>query len=181
VIARPDGPLTDGVVTLRLPCRDDAVAVKRWASAEMLEGIWISGHGPVAISDATEWARGVVDGLMAGWTDEGSIHGPCFVIDEAEPFVGVAYLNERGPGTVELTYGVAPPFRRRGIATRAARVASDWLLRDGRYERVELWIAEGHPERSIIAERAGFRFMRRVETLGPDTDQTFVDVVFVRP
>jgi len=173
-------PLADGVVTLRLPAADDVAFLRRWASPELLEGVWISGVGPTPIPDADAWAAAIVTDLIAGWSEDGSIHASTLVIDEVEPFVGLVYLTERPNDSIELSYGVAPPFRRRGIATRAARVVSDWLFGTGAYRRVELRIAESHPERMVVAERAGFRLLERVETYVEGTGQAFVDVVFVR-
>ncbi len=146
----------------------------------MLDGVWISGTPSGPIDDPESWSASIVDELLRGWTEIGSIHGPALVIDETEPFVGIAYLTERTDASIELSYGVAPPFRRRGIATRTARTLSDWLLAAGLYQRVELRIAAAHPERMVIAERSGFRRSEEVETYIEGTGKTFIDVVFVR-
>jgi RimJ/RimL family protein N-acetyltransferase len=177
---RPDAPLTDGVVTVRLPQPSDAEHMRRWASPPMLEGIWISGRGPDDIGDPGAWTASLLTELLDGWTETGSITGPALVIDEAEPCVGLVYITERPPRSVELSWGVTPPFRRRGIASRAGRITSDWILTTGVYDRVELRIDAGHPERMRVAERAGFTEAERIETYIEGTGRTAIDAVFTR-
>jgi RimJ/RimL family protein N-acetyltransferase len=174
----PDA-ITDGVVTLRAPCADDVEHLARWGTDPvLLDGVWIAARVPHG--DIESWAGGVLDDLRAAWTDVGGTQGPALVIDEAEPFVGIVYLMTREPGTVELSYGVAPPFRRRGIASRAASVVSEWLLGDEHCERVELRIADNRPERWVVAERAGFHFVDRFITHVEATGQDCIDRLYVR-
>jgi RimJ/RimL family protein N-acetyltransferase len=162
--------LTDGVITLRRAGAEDADRLARWGrDPQLLEGVWIAGGMPSG--DVEGWARTVVDGLRSR---------AALVIDETEPFIGVMYLEPRPPTGVELSYGVAPPFRRRGIATRAAGLASEWALREGGFSRVELRIDVGHPERCVVAERAGFTFEERVTTHVEETGEDHEDFVYVR-
>ena len=174
----PD-PITDGVVTLRVPRPEDSRHLARWGTPELLDGVWIAAPHPTG--DVAAWARAIVDDLRAAWTDAGGTQGPALVIDETEPFVGIVYLSWRGPRTIELSYGVAPPFRRRGIASRTARILSDRLLEDGHADRVELRIDDAHPERAVVAERAGFRFIERFITHVEGTGEDAIDRLYVRP
>lgn len=160
----------------------DADRLAHWgSSAELLEGVWISGVGkPPPRDDVDAWARDVAADLCNAWTAEGSVHGPAFVIDEEEPFVGTLYLGERPSNALELAYGVAPPFRRRGIASRAARLAAAWALTDAGYSSVELRIAASHPEREEVARRASFTFVERFVTHIEGTGRDAVDLLYVR-
>ncbi|MGH3448051.1 MAG: GNAT family N-acetyltransferase [Nocardioidaceae bacterium] len=54
--------------------------------------------------------------------------------------VGDATFIIRAEDSVELVYGVAPKMRRQGVATRAAKLASDWLLNHAGWGRVRTWV-----------------------------------------
>jgi ribosomal-protein-alanine N-acetyltransferase len=65
-------------------------------------------------------------------------------------------------GTVEIGYGIEPPFRRRGLATEAAGALLRWAVARG----VSRVIAECHPSNDAsmgVLRRLG---MRRIETRG---------------
>jgi RimJ/RimL family protein N-acetyltransferase len=157
---RPPRALSDGVVRLRIPTRADIDRVAHYGSDPMfLEGIWILGPRPG--QDLHEWASAFVQELSAGWTKVGGMYGGGLIVDEREPFLGIAYLAPTSAVAVELSYGVAPHARGRGIASRAARLAAEWALTDGGFERVELRIDQEHHESRRIAEKAGFRFVER--------------------
>lgn len=174
----PSGPLTDGVVTLRVPTADDVERFVRYGSDDaLLEGIWIVGPRG---GNVCEWAEELVSELRAGWTEAGGIHGGGLVIDEGEPCVGTIDFVPRGDRIVELTYGVAPPYRGRGIASRAARLAADWALTEGAFDRVELRIGEKHAVSRRVADNAGFRFVESFETFVEGTGRTHIDVLYVR-
>jgi RimJ/RimL family protein N-acetyltransferase len=174
----PSSPLTDGVVTLRLPTADDVERFARYGSDEaLLEGIWIVGPRGAAVA---EWAEELVREPLAGWTEAGGIHGGGLVIDEEEPCVGTLNFLPQGDREVELTYGVAPPYRCRGIASRATRLAANWALTEGGYDRVELRIGEPHEVSKRVAVNAGFGLVERFETFVEGTGRTHVDVLYAR-
>jgi RimJ/RimL family protein N-acetyltransferase len=85
-----------------------------------------------------------------------------------------------GPGIVELSYGIAPPARGRGIATRAARLAAGWALTEGGFSRVELRIPESHAASRRVAEKAGFQLEERFVTFIKATGDTAIDLLCVR-
>lgn len=101
------------------------------------------------------------------------------VIDEQEPCVGLVNFTPQPNRGAELLYGVAPPWRGRGIASRAARLAADWALDHG-FDRVELRIGKPHRESRRVAEKAGFREVELFETFVEGTGLTHVDVLYVR-
>jgi RimJ/RimL family protein N-acetyltransferase len=81
---------------------------------------------------------------------------------------------------VELSYGVGPHARGRVIATRATRLAAEWALTDGGFERVELRIDKQHRESQRVAEKAGFRFVERFLTYIEGTGKPAEDMLYVR-
>jgi RimJ/RimL family protein N-acetyltransferase len=143
---------------------------------ELLEGIWIA--GPLPDSDLSSWADNVITQALAGWTDSGGVHGGGLVIDEEESFVGMIYLTPSGNNGIEISYGIAPPARGRGIATRALRLITDWAVTYGAFASVELHIAENHAASRRVAEKAGFRLQKRSEIYVENTGETYIDVLY---
>lgn len=175
----PPGLLTDGRVTLRLPSPNDAQRVADYGGDEkLLEGIWIA--GPLPGSNLEVWASKVISEALAGWTDGGGIHGGGLVIDEDQSFVGLIYLTPRGNDVLEISYGVAPPARERGIATRALRLITGWAMTDGAFTRVELRISENHAASRRVAEKAGFHLQERFEISVESTGETYIDMLYSR-
>jgi ribosomal-protein-alanine N-acetyltransferase len=171
--------LSDGTVTLRLPVAEDVDRAASYAAdPALLEGVWIPGPQPG--ENIAEWAARFMEELSAGWITEGGIYGGGLIVDASQPFVGIIYVIPRAEDVVELAYGVAPPARGCGIATRAARIAADWALTDGGFAQVELRIGSGHTESRRVAEKAGFRFKERFLTYVERTGKTWEDVLYVR-
>lgn len=176
---QPPRELSGGMVRLRIPTRSDINRVVRYGSdPSLLEGIWIPGPRPG--QDLHEWASAFVQELIAGWTAEGGIHGGSLIVDERDPFLGVVYLVPTSAAAVSLSYGVAPYARKRGIASQAVRLAADWALTQGGFDRAELQIARSHHESQRVAEKAGFRFVERFRTYVEGTGKTFEDLLYVR-
>jgi ribosomal-protein-alanine N-acetyltransferase len=74
--------------------------------------------------------------------------------DEA---VGLMWLAVRPqPGVVGLGYWVIPRARRRGIGSRAARLASRWALEDAGMARVEAWAQSDNLASQRLLASAGF-------------------------
>ena len=84
----------------------------------------------------------------------------------------------RGQGGVEL--GVGPPSRGRGVATRAAILASDWLLDEEGWGQVELRIDDNHHASQRVAGKAGFRRAGRVHTWVESAGREFDDLLDLR-
>lgn len=143
-----------------------------------LEGAWLPG----ARNAQPERGRWIVDDWIAGWSGDESFNGPALVLTVAEAryFVGVVGFCDRRAGAIEMVYGVAPAWRRSGLATRATRLAADWLLENASVEEVELRIASDHEMSRRVAERAGFRRVGTVTSRVPGTGETFDDVRYAR-
>ena len=145
---------------------------------KLLQGVWVA--GPFPGPDVEAWARSVIAQARAGWTDAGGIHGGGLVIDEEQLLVGLIYLSPTGKDGIEVSYGVAPPKRGRGIATRALRLITDWALGQAKFARVELHISQNHAASRRVAERAGFHLRERIETMVQATGETYTDLVYAR-
>jgi RimJ/RimL family protein N-acetyltransferase len=105
----PDQPLTDGVVTLRLPspAAGDVDTVRGYIDPDQLDGAWLPGIPRIPAGQAVaDW--------LAGWAGRPSRDGPAFVVTIAEHprFIGHINLTDRSQGTVELGYGIAPQMAR---------------------------------------------------------------------
>lgn len=172
-------PLKDGKVTLRLAGDEDIERLVTYGSdPNLLEGIWIPGPPPT--SDVREWAKELVVELCGGWTDRGGIYGGGLVVDELEPFLGIVFLSPVQDNGVELSYGVLPSARERGIATSAAGLTTSWALTSGGFDRVELRIDQDQAVSQHIAKNLGFELKERIETYVQGTGLTHMDLLYMK-
>ncbi len=147
--------LTDGVVELRLPspAAGDIATINRYVEDEQLDGGWlpdvplISGEQLV-----TDW--------LDIWNGQPSRDDPSFTfvvtVPEEPRFVGVVGVAEGYDRAFDLTYGTAPTWRRRGLASRATRLAADWVAKQPSVRTVETLIDEGQRACERVAVNAGF-------------------------
>lgn len=175
-VRTPDRQLTDGVVTLRLPstAAGDMDAIAGYVAREELDGSWLPGI-PVVPAD-----QAIADWLAA-WDGRPSRDGPAFVVTvPGEPhFIGIVGLNARDPGCIEMTYGIAPAWRGRGLASRVARLAARWALTHPGVDTVELRIRQNHTASRHVATNAGFHVAGTVTQYVPGTGQTFEDLRYI--
>lgn len=120
----------------------------------------------------------MVTELSGGWTDRGGIHGAGFVVDELKPLLGIVLLSPAQNNGVEMTYGVVPSARGRGIATRAVGLATKWALTSGGFDRVELRIDEHQVVSQRIAKKLGFKQREKIETYVEGTGLTHIDLLY---
>jgi RimJ/RimL family protein N-acetyltransferase len=174
----PVQPLTDGVVTLRLPSADagDVDAVRGYTEQKQLDGGWLPEIPLVAAEHA------VADWLDA-WAGRPSRNGPTFVITipEEPRFIGMVGLgdSDSGEGIVGMIYGIAPRWRRRGLASRAVRLAAQWALRLPGVRTVELRIDQDMTECQHVAVNAGFAVAGTITQFVPRIGETFEDLRYV--
>jgi RimJ/RimL family protein N-acetyltransferase len=152
-ITAPAEPLTDGVVTLRLPSPEagDVATINGYIQEGQLAGGWLP-------DIPLETAQQLVTGWLGGWVGQRGGNRPAFVVTIAENpgFVGVVGAEERGPGTVAMRCGTAPKFRGQGLASRAARLAAQWLADQPGVHTVEARIYQGDRASERVAVKAGF-------------------------
>lgn len=167
-------PLTDGTVTLRLPTAGDIDAVARYTEEGQLEDFWlplISRASPE--TSVTDW--------LDAWAGRRSHSGLVLVvtIPESPDFIGVVGFAERAYETVEMIYGVAPRWRERGYASRAARIGGLWALTLPGVRTVELQIGRDADASHHVARNAGFRLAGTVSQFVPGTGETHEDLRFI--
>jgi RimJ/RimL family protein N-acetyltransferase len=169
----PARPLTDGVVTLRLPSPEagDVDTVLGYIDQEQLDGGWLP-EIPLVSAE-----RAIGDWLDA-WAGHPSRNGPTFVITVAgEPrFIGIVGVGDRGGGIAEMIYGIAPRWRGRGLASRAVRLAARWALSLPGVTTVELRVDQDHTASQHVAVNAGFAVAGTVTQFVPGTGETFEDL-----
>jgi RimJ/RimL family protein N-acetyltransferase len=175
--AAPTGPLTDGVVTLRLPSVDagDVDAVISYSKEEeQLDESWLPliPHASAAQS-VGDW--------LDGWAGRPCHNGPTFVVTilDEQRFVGIVGFSDRGEGNVEMIYGIAPRSRGRGLATRASRLGASWALDLAGVNTVELRIAQDEPVSQHVALNADFVQVGTVSQFVAGTGETFEDLRYV--
>jgi len=124
ILTAPVGRLADHIVTLRLPSPDagDVATVDNYIQQEQLGGGWLPDVPLVT-------GRQLVADWLDGWAGRPSHNGPAFVVTvpQHSRFIGVVGMNERDDGNVEISYGIAPRWRGRGLATHAAFLCSQWI------------------------------------------------------
>jgi RimJ/RimL family protein N-acetyltransferase len=109
--------LSDDVILMRPPTPDD---VDEWLAGDVADQIhWFDLPGPTT--------RGTVERAIANWGESwraaGTVRHWAICDRETDAIVGGVQLRDLGDGTVDLSYAVFPAWRRRGIATRACRLA----------------------------------------------------------
>src|SRR5262249_58850987 len=97
----------------------------------------------------------VVEDWLRGWAGRESERGPGRLVETAGAgrFVGYVGLGAREAGRVELVYGIAPGWRDRGLATRATRLVTRWLIDERDMTAVELRIGIANGASQRVAEK----------------------------
>jgi len=176
---RPSKVLAEGDVELTMPCADDVSVLAAYgADSKQLEGIWVSGSPPEG--DPAAWAQRRIEEFLAGWHPPGGPHGATLAIRTSGKLIGFVYMASLCDATVEISYGVVPAERCRGVATVAARLAATWALQEGGFRRARLHVALGHIVGHRVAEKAGFRKIGSVVGRIGATGATFTQVVYER-
>jgi len=125
-------------------------------------------------------ARRVVSELSKGW--DGSFGLGRFVSPpESDEIHGLVCAVRRTPSTVEISYGIAPDQRGRGLATAVLDEVARYVLEQtGWATRVEIVIAPANGASLRVAAKAGFvRDGHRRGTM-PGTGAVYNGVVLAR-
>ena len=78
-----------------------------------------------------------------------------------------------------MIYGIAPRWRGRGLASRAARIAARWALSLPGVTAVELRIGQGHQASQHVAANAGFAMAGTITQYVPAPGETFKDLRYI--
>ena len=142
----PTAPLSDGVVTLR-PWREADLPAIVAVCDDPEIARWTRVPSPYTEEDARAYLAGTVveetGFAIVGAGDEDDVLGSIGVRDEDD-------------GRAQVGYLVAARARRRGVASRALRLLSDWCLGEGGMARVQLLTRVDNVASQRTAQRAGF-------------------------
>jgi RimJ/RimL family protein N-acetyltransferase len=121
--------LSDDVVVLRRLVPEDA---DEWAAGDDAERI--------------DWPSLAVDGPVRDWA---------ICDQETGGLIGGVELGDLGDGAVSLSYVVFPAWRRRGIATRACRLALAYAASAMDYRIATVKVLQGDAASIALAHRLG--------------------------
>jgi RimJ/RimL family protein N-acetyltransferase len=146
VLVAPDPPLSDGVVTLRLPEERDLAAIERGIRDR--EVIRSFGHPTLSAEELLELNR-------RRWDDsEAATFAICHAADVC---VGHVFVNLADAGRGSIGYWLLPEARGKGLASRAVRLVSQWALHDLCLVRLGLSTEPSNRLSQRVAERSGFQ------------------------
>ena len=176
----PEGVLTDGVLSLRVPSVGDVDALADYATGQDdgLGSVWLPALKAGASRERCLW---MIADWLSGWSGGGSYNGPALFLTIAQsPMpVGLVGFVSRDAGTVGLVFGVAPSWRGRGLATRAVMLAAGWLVRERGAQIVELQLDRDSPACHRVAVKAGFSAAGTVSRVGEATGEIVEDLRYI--
>jgi RimJ/RimL family protein N-acetyltransferase len=151
-LRHPDPPLTDGVVGLR-----------PWSERDL--AAFVAMHDDPDVARFTPLATPYTEADGRAWLDAEPgrrLTGDELALAAHEADGGAIGSIGLRPdaddrGVVEVGYVVAASARGRGVATRAVRLAVEWVLQEWRPARVQLTTTPDNVASHRVAERAGFR------------------------
>lgn len=172
----PGGELTDGVVRLRRLAVEDAEAY--FALAQLPEVQRSNIGGPKTLEGVRERCALAESEWLAG------VRAACAVVDAATgEFAGDIglYYHEPFLRQAIIGYSLRPEFRGRGLASRAARLLSDWAMADAGVVRVAAGTFPYNEASRRVLERAGFVREGYFTARLPGPDGTRIDdIQYVR-
>lgn len=93
--------------------------------------------------------------------------------------IGIVGFTDRSEGVVEMVYGIAPQWRRRGYATRGAPARSALGAARAGVTAIELRIGRDRTASQHVAVRAGFVLAGTVTQFVPGIGETVEDLRYV--
>jgi RimJ/RimL family protein N-acetyltransferase len=155
ILKAPAGTLTDGVIELRLPSpgAGDVATIERYVEDDQLDGGWLP---DVPLVSGEQLVQDWTDCWKSGTSHDDAAFTFVVTVPEEPRFIGVVGIAEHDDGAFEVTYGTAPGWRGRGLASRATRLAADWAAKQPSVRTVETLINEGDRASERVAVNAGF-------------------------
>jgi len=150
--------LTDGVIVLRPLQLEDAQVHLAGEDEELVR--WLNG-GPGTL----EGVRAYIGRTLDSWAADGPHFNFGIRLADTDQLVGTMDVQLAQPylekDQANLAYGLYPPWRRRGLATRAVLLAVGFLERRSDLTEAVIRTAPGNQRSAAVARRAGFRFSHR--------------------
>jgi RimJ/RimL family protein N-acetyltransferase len=155
MIAAPDPPLTDGVVTLRqweerdvatlVECIDGDEEMTRWMDA--IPQPYLEAEARTWIEQASSfWRAGTSAPFAATDAKTGDVLGG----------VGFAWVGDERQRVGEVGYWLRSEARGRGLTGRAVRLLSRWSFEELDCERLQLRADADNVASQRVAQKAGF-------------------------
>jgi RimJ/RimL family protein N-acetyltransferase len=123
-----------------------------WKAGEDLEQMrWFAAPGPAPVENIVN----AICAWRAGWAEGGPLRNWGIWIDDR--LAGGVELRVRQDGRANVSYVVFPFARRKGLASSAVRLATEWA-----FENLGVWavvavVDEQNVASRGVAEKAGFR------------------------
>ncbi|MEQ3551309.1 GNAT family protein [Pseudonocardia nematodicida] len=163
----PSHTLVDGVVVLSPLGWDDVGPYLAGEDGEIVR--WLSGGRGTPAT-----VRAHVRRAIERWADGGPKLSFGIRVDGGAVLAGTIDADldpAAGARRAGLSYGIYPAFRRRGLATRAVRLAARYLGERGDVDRISIDVHPANRASIGVARRAGFRFLRHVVDAEGDFDR----------
>jgi RimJ/RimL family protein N-acetyltransferase len=180
VLVLPTVPLSDGIVVLRQPQNADAAALYAYGQeSDVAQTRWL----PLRLGCSRAEARRLVRVFQQGWDSPFGLTLVVTAPPSPNP-CGVIHMSLPEPNCGEIGYGIAPAYRGRGLATRAVRLLMGWALAELGLMRLEICVTAqgGHGLASQrVAEKAGFVYEGRRQSVVPATSCSYADPLYVFP
>jgi len=101
-----------------------------------------------------------VESAIDEWQSQWSTSGPIrtFAVREAtdRTLVGGCEIRLQSKNLAHMSYWIFPPYRRRGFASRAVRLATTYAFEKLDIERVDLEVAPDNHASRMVARNSGF-------------------------
>lgn len=153
--------LSDDLVGLRPFAMEDAEAI-----AEACQDPEIARWTTIPSPYLVEYATAFVD-LTAQWREDGSAFHFAIVDRRRGGLSGSIGLDSITEPSAQVGYWVAPWARRRGVATHALRLVTDWAFDSLGLDAIGLATKLGNDTSERVARSAGYLFLREETDQGP--------------
>ena len=141
--------LSDGEIVLRPLQREDAEAHKAGEDDEQIRAFEFP--GPATIQNVIS----AIESWQESWAAGGPVRNFCVWLAGNDTLVCKFEVTYEVDARVNLSYLVFPPWRRRGIATRAARLALDYAATEMGATTANIVMLASNPASRGVARALG--------------------------
>jgi RimJ/RimL family protein N-acetyltransferase len=125
---------------------------EEWLAGDDDEQIrWFEAPGPSTLSNVVR----AINEWQTSWKERGGVRHWGIRPLGSDAILGGVDLRRIGDEEVNLSYLVFPPFRRRGIAVRASRLALDYAAREMGAKRIVVKMLKENEASLAVARRLG--------------------------